>query len=151
MAWSTEVSFDPLRSGEEAGTVVWLSTSIYAAIGVRGDGKGGLCIVFRRPDESLTIQVSPSFPNERMTLTMQETVGSETIPAGEPVTLFITAAMHQYDFAYQVKGDKHWLGSVPSSAFVPLFTGVHIGLYAQGANETPCRRSAFFRYARWDA
>lgn len=84
-------------------------------------------------------------------LTFQETVGSETIAAGEPVTLYIKAAKNQYDFAYQLKGDKQWLGSVPSSAFVPLFTGVHIGLYAQGANEIPCGRSAFFRYAKWDA
>ena len=58
MEWSTEVSFDPSRAGEEAGTVVWLTTMTYAAIGVRGDGKGGLRIVFRRPDESYTIQVS---------------------------------------------------------------------------------------------
>ena len=58
MEWSTEISFDPLRAGEEAGTVVWLTAATYAAIGVRGDGKGGLQIVFRRPDESYTIRVS---------------------------------------------------------------------------------------------
>jgi hypothetical protein len=57
MEWSAEVSFDPSRAGEEAGTVVWLTTTTYAAIGVRGDGEGGLRIVFRRPDESYTIQV----------------------------------------------------------------------------------------------
>jgi hypothetical protein len=58
MEWSTEVSFDPSRAGEEAGTVVWLKTTTYAAIGVRGEGEGVLRIVFRRPDESYTIQVS---------------------------------------------------------------------------------------------
>jgi hypothetical protein len=87
----------------------------------------------------------------RVRLILKETVGSETIPAGKPVTLFIKAAKHQYDFAYQLEGDRQPLGTVPSSAFVPLFTGVHLGLYAQGANEMPCRRSAFFRYAKWDA
>jgi hypothetical protein len=87
----------------------------------------------------------------RIRLISKETVGSGTIPAGEPVTLFIKAAKHQYDFACQLQGDRKPLGSVPTSAFVPLFTGVHLGLYAQGANEIPCRRSAFFRYAKWDA
>ena len=58
MEWSTEVSFEPSRADEEAGTVVWLTTMTYAAVGVRGDGEGGLRIVFRRPDESYIIQVS---------------------------------------------------------------------------------------------
>jgi hypothetical protein len=58
LEWSTEVSFDPSRAGEEAGTVVWLTTTTYAAIGVRGDGDGRLHIVFRRPDESYVMQVS---------------------------------------------------------------------------------------------
>ena len=151
MQWSTEVTFDPLRAGEEAGTVVWLTTTTYAAIGVRGDGKGGVRIVFRRPDDSGILQVRLHFRSDTAHSDMQETVVSRVIAAGEPVTLFINATKHQYDFAYQVKTERHSCGNVPSSAFVPLFTGVHIGLYAQGANEIPCRRSAYFRYARWDA
>ena len=81
----------------------------------------------------------------------QETIGSETIESGEPVTLYIKATKDLYEFAYKLKGDKQSLGSVPTSAFTPLFTGVHIGLYAQGANEIPCRHSAYFKYAKWDA
>jgi hypothetical protein len=57
LEWSTEVSFDPARADEEAGTVVWLTTTAFAAIGVRGDGKGGLRIAFRRPDEQYAMQV----------------------------------------------------------------------------------------------
>jgi len=56
--WSTEICFEPTRAGEEAGTVVWLNSVAFAAIGVRGDGEGGLRIAFRRPDESNVIQVS---------------------------------------------------------------------------------------------
>lgn len=58
MEWSTEVSFDPSRVGEEAGTVVWLTTATYAAIGIRSSGEEGLHIVFRRPNESHVVEVS---------------------------------------------------------------------------------------------
>lgn len=58
MEWSTEVSFDPSRVGEEAGTVVWLTTATHAAIGIRSSGEEGLHIVFRRPNESHVVEVS---------------------------------------------------------------------------------------------
>lgn len=58
LKWSTEISFEPTRAGEEAGTVVWLNSVTFAAIGVRGDGDGGLRIAFRRPDDSNIIQAS---------------------------------------------------------------------------------------------
>lgn len=28
-----------------------------------------------------------------------------------------------------------------------MFTGVHLGLYAQGAKEVPCQEYAYFRFA----
>lgn len=42
------------------------------------------------------------------------------------------------------------LGSVKTSLFQPLFTGVHIGVYAQGVAGSPCLEPAYFRYAKWE-
>lgn len=68
---------------------------------------------------------------------------------GEPITLHIDARKDSYDFAYSTQRGRTDIGTVSTACFVPLFTGVHLGLYAQGANETPCRQSAFFKYAKW--
>lgn len=58
LEWSTEVSFDPSRTGEEAGTVLWLNSTAYAAIGVRKNEDGKLRIAYRRPEDKDAIQVS---------------------------------------------------------------------------------------------
>ena len=55
--WSTEVSFDPTREGEEAGTLVWLTGTMYAALGIRRNAQGGLELVWRRPAELNKIEV----------------------------------------------------------------------------------------------
>lgn len=56
--WSTEMSFDPARSGEEAGTLVWLTATMYASLGVARSESGQLQLVFRRPGELSKITVS---------------------------------------------------------------------------------------------
>lgn len=50
--WSTEMSFDPKREGEEAGSLVWLSATMYAALGVSRGAGGSLELVWRRPSAS---------------------------------------------------------------------------------------------------
>jgi hypothetical protein len=42
------------------------------------------------------------------------------------------------------------VGSVKTSLFQPLFTGVHIGVCAQGVAGSPCLEPAYFRYAKWE-
>lgn len=42
------------------------------------------------------------------------------------------------------------VGSVPARTLIPLFTGVHLGVYAQGHNSAPCVENAVFRYCKWD-
>lgn len=65
--------------------------------------------------------------------------------------LRIKARKDTYELSFGLSEQTKVAGTMPSSALVPLFTGVHLGLYAQGANETPSRQSAYFKYARWTA
>lgn len=58
--WSTSLSFDPARQYEEAGTVLWLNSTAYAALGVRGTGNGKLQVVLRRPTDGGKITVGQS-------------------------------------------------------------------------------------------
>jgi hypothetical protein len=60
--WSTEMTFDPARTGEEAGTLVWLTATMYAALGVTRSESGELQVVFRRPGELEKIVVSFRIP-----------------------------------------------------------------------------------------
>lgn len=71
--------------------------------------------------------------------------------SGTPVTFFVKARTLQYEFAFKIQGSETVVaGTLPSDALKPLFTGVHLGVYAQGANDTPCLNSAYFKYAKWD-
>lgn len=49
--WTTEMTFDPSRPGEEAGTVVWLTATMFAALGLAKNSSGGMDVVYRRPVE----------------------------------------------------------------------------------------------------
>lgn len=69
----------------------------------------------------------------------------------EPITFHIKARRDSYEFAYSTAKGRTTIGTVAPSSFMPLFTGVHLGIYAQGSNETLCRQSALFKYAKWTA
>jgi hypothetical protein len=71
---------------------------------------------------------------------------------GTPVTFFVKARTLQYEFSFKIHGSSEAVvtGTLPSDALKPLFTGVHLGVYAQGVNDTPCLNSAYFKYAKWD-
>jgi beta-xylosidase len=134
--WETQVEFAPTKPGQEAGTAVWISKSAHASVGVRGVTGGKVEMVFRTPNPEGKLEEKP-FP--------------VSIAPGAPVTLLIKARKHEYTLAFQVPGEEHVVvGSVESKAFQPMFTGTHFGLYAQGANDTPCINSAYFKYAKWD-
>ncbi|BEI98971.1 hypothetical protein CcaverHIS631_0400140 [Cutaneotrichosporon cavernicola] len=133
--WSTQLEFAPTQKGQEAGTVVWMNKSEHAALGLRGKGDGNVEVVFRRPDNG-QIVVS---------------IVSASIAPATPVTFHVYARKQQYEFAYTIPGaDPVVVGTMASSELKPLFTGVHLGLYAQGVNDTPCLNRAYFKYARWE-
>ena len=72
------------------------------------------------------------------------------MPPGQPVTLRIKARRSCYSFAFTVNSQTEEIEqTVPTSAFTPLFTGVHLGLYAQGANEISCLTPAYFAHTQW--
>ena len=76
----------------------------------------------------------------------------DELELGQPITLNIHARKHEYTFSYAIKDKVVQVEStIPTKAFTPLFTGVHLGLYAQGANDVPCSQNAYFKYAEWTA
>ncbi|ORY22227.1 glycosyl hydrolase, partial [Naematelia encephala] len=133
--WSTRVGFTPTQPGQEAGTVVWLHSKAYAALGIRGTKEGELEVFFRRPNAEGKHEVSHRV---------------DSIPDRLRMTLIIEARQLEYTFKYQMDSTVKEAGRVPTSSFHPLFTGVHLGLYAQGAREVPCLNPAYFEYAKWD-
>ncbi|GFZ43088.1 hypothetical protein JCM24511_00806 [Saitozyma sp. JCM 24511] len=134
--WETQVEFTPSKPGQEAGTVVWMSKGAHAALGLRGIEGGKTEVVFRKP--------SADDKFEEKTFAMDAS-------SGTPVTFFVKARTLQYEFAFKIQGSETVVaGTLPSDALKPLFTGVHLGVYAQGANDTPCLNSAYFKYAKWD-
>lgn len=73
------------------------------------------------------------------------------ITPGTPVTFYVKARTQQYEFAYALpNGSPVVVGTMASSELRPLFTGAHLGVFAQGVKETPCLNSAYFKYAKWD-
>ena len=67
--------------------------------------------------------------------------------AGTAIDFTIKARRQEYEFFYRLGSDMVSAGTVPTQAFVPLFTGVHLGLFAQGADGRPSLSMAYFEYA----
>lgn len=67
------------------------------------------------------------------------------------MTLRIKARTLSYEFSFKQAGSESFIvaGTVSTDSFKPLFTGIQVGIYAQG-NVTPCLSSAYFKYARFD-
>lgn len=65
--------------------------------------------------------------------------------------MFIRARTLEYTFSFVAgNGAEVVVGSVSSDNLSPLFTGVHIGVYAQGYMSNPCLENAYFKYCKWD-
>jgi hypothetical protein len=56
--WSTEVEFKPYKKGQEAGTLVWLSSKTHAVVAIRGADNGNMEIIYRGPGEDKKLSVS---------------------------------------------------------------------------------------------
>lgn len=138
--WSTEVEFTPTLPGQEAGTVVWMSKGEHASLGLRGiDTEGNVEVAFKRPSADGKFDIS-TFPLP------------STFTPGTPVTFYVHARTQQYEFSYSVGGAAPVVvGTMASSELKPLFTGVHLGVFAQGAKDMPCINRAYFKYAKWDS
>lgn len=65
------------------------------------------------------------------------------------MVLSIKARRQSYEFTYTEGAGVKVAGSVASSSLKPLFTGAHLGMYAQGVNSMPCLNWAFFQRAEW--
>lgn len=154
--WSTQVEFTPSRPGQEAGAVLWLTGKLHVVVGVRGIEGGKTEIVYRAPgpDSKLAVGLwTHVFAScLRLTAGLKEKTFAMSAPAGSPVTLVIKARRLEYEFSFRVEGEDTFTsaGSIPTEVFVPMFTKVHLGLYAQGADEMPSLNSAFFKYAKWE-
>lgn len=82
----------------------------------------------------------------------QDQIIGEPLPLGKKIELRIHARKLEYTFSYVVDGQITSVPqAVPTKAFTPLFTGVHLGLYAQGSTEVPCSKFTYFDHAQWTA
>ncbi|KAJ9110604.1 hypothetical protein QFC22_006703 [Naganishia vaughanmartiniae] len=128
MDFSTEVEFTPTEIGEQAGAVVFMEKKSFASVAIQGVENGKVGLVFKSPSGNGQFTVSPS-----------------------AVTLRIKARTLSYEFSFKQAGSESFIvaGTVSTDSFKPLFTGIQVGIYAQG-NVTPCLSSAYFTYARFD-
>lgn len=143
--WHTQMEFSPTQPGQEAGTVVWLHAESHAVLALRGTSDNAE-IVFRYPEgKELKVRSIDDQAN------LKEKTFSFDADSGTPIDLYIAARKDQYDFSYRLRGGQLVsVGRIATSSFVPLFTGVHIGIYAQGSGEVPCLNSAYFSVAEWE-
>lgn len=142
--WSTEMQFTPTYPGQEAGTLVWLQKDSYASLGVRGKRQPET-LQLKEGEEIELVFRAPSKGGE-----FEEKVFALTA-AQQPITFEIKATSSSYQFLYKLAGSSSFeeAGTIPNSLLNPIFTGAHLGVYAQGEDHRPCLNDAYFKYARW--
>ena len=152
------MEFNPDQPGQAAGLVLWMDKDAYVTLSVRGaDVAGEQELVFKCPMSDRSFKVSCGLSSRlvwMLPLTdclFQETKFKYGSDSG-PIEFGVRASKASYEFWFKCTGDakKTSVGRVETHLFQPLFTGVHIGLYAQGAGGSPCLTPAYFKYARWE-
>ncbi|RSH90256.1 hypothetical protein EHS25_001590 [Saitozyma podzolica] len=148
--WTTEMDFAPSQPMQEAGTLLWLDSETYASIGVRlsADGSGGRDVVITYV---ATGDRRPPWRADRIPKTTRHAALPDNVG---PLRLTIRAREETYELSCHPASsrDQPLITETISTEFIySKFTGAHLGLYAMGADFTPCLNPAVFKYAQWQA
>jgi hypothetical protein len=148
--WSTVMEFAPHRPAQEAGTVVWMTRTEHAVLGLRGTADGGAEVVFKKPVDG-KFEVSTRCTFRTIMTPCQTTTFPFTAEPNTPITFSVRARTKSYEFAFQIgSGAEVVAGTMATNALKPLFTGAHLGVYAQGAKQVPCLKPAYFKNIKWE-